>query len=99
MPTPVFYREGEESGFLGNREEPGAANVLRNSRETPVKRHKEIRPCSSDKVSQLITQLKCLDTNGHKVGNKQEEMEDTTQLESCNLIAITENWRSKCVVG
>lgn len=81
------------------REEPGAADVLGTNSKTAVKRHKEIRACSSDKVSQLTAQLKCLNTKAHSMGNKQEELEDTTQLESCNVIAITENWRSKCVMG
>ena len=53
---------------------------------------KEIRACSSKKVTQSIAQLKCLCTNAHSTGNRQEELEAILQLESYNLIAITETW-------
>lgn len=37
-----------------------------------------------------MTQLKCLYTNAHGVGGEQEELEATWQLESYNLITISE---------
>jgi len=38
----------------------------------------------------LIAQLKCPYTNAYSMGNKQEEMETVVQLESYDLIVITE---------
>ncbi|GAB0183530.1 hypothetical protein GRJ2_000818300 [Grus japonensis] len=53
----------------------------------------------------LIAQLKCIYTNAHSMGNKQEEVEDIVQQENYDKIAITEtrwgdlhNWRA-AVVG
>ena len=71
---------GEGDGVLSNREEPGAADVLGTNRETPVKSLKGIRACSSKKVTRQVAQLKCLYTNAHSMGNKQEELEATVQL-------------------
>ena len=36
--------------------------------------------------------MKCLYTNAHSMGNKQEELEAIVLLESYDLIAITETW-------
>jgi len=43
--------------------------------------------CSS-KVTQLTAQMKCLYTNAHSKGNKQEELEATMLLESYYLAAL-----------
>lgn len=51
---------------------------------------KGIMAQSSKKVTQSVTQLKCLYTNAHSMGSKQEEPETTWQLESYNLITISE---------
>ena len=80
--------EGDE--VLSNTEEPGAAHVLGTNRETSVKHYEGIRAHSSSKVSWLIAQLKCLYTNACSMGNKQQELEATVQLESCDLTDITE---------
>jgi len=37
-------------------------------------------------------QLKCIYTNAHSMGNKQEEVEATVQQDSYDLVAITEAW-------
>jgi len=39
-----------------------------------------------------IAQLKCIYTNAHGMGNKQEELEAIVQHDSYNLAAITETW-------
>jgi len=42
------------------------------------------------KVTRPTAQMKCLCTNAHSMGNKQEELEAIVLLESYDLIAITE---------
>ncbi|PKU31493.1 rna-directed dna polymerase from mobile element hypothetical protein [Limosa lapponica baueri] len=37
-------------------------------------------------------QLKCIYTNAHSVGNKQDELEAIVQQDSCDVVAITEVW-------
>jgi len=37
-------------------------------------------------------QLKCICTNAHSMGRKQEELEAIVQQDSCDLVAITETW-------
>lgn len=68
---------GKSDGVLSNREKPGSAAVLGTKRETPVKHLKGIRECSCKKVTQSVTQLKCLYTNAHSMGTEQEELEAT----------------------
>ena len=41
-------------------------------------------------MTRPAAQLKCLYTNAHSMGNKQEELETVVQLEKYNLIAVTE---------
>lgn len=62
------------------------------SRETLMKYFKGIKANSAKKVTQPTAQLKCLYMNGHRIGNKQEELILTMQLENYDLIAITEIW-------
>ena len=38
------------------------------------------------------SQLKCLYTNAHSMGSKQEEVETEVQLENYHLTAVTETW-------
>ena len=57
-----------------------------------VKYLRRIKGCSSKRVTQPTAQLKCLFTNAHNMGNKQEELEDTVLLESYDLVAITETF-------
>lgn len=40
-------------------------------------------------------QLRCLYTNACSVGNRQKQLEVTTLLENCDLVAITEIWWDK----
>jgi len=47
------------------------------------------------KATLLTAQLKCLYTNAHSMGNKQEELEATVLLESYDPIAITQTWWDK----
>ncbi|PKU38486.1 nipped-b-like protein [Limosa lapponica baueri] len=59
------------------------------NKETPVR---NLKGCSPKKVAQPTAQLKCLYTNAHSMGNKQEELEATMLLESYDIVAITETW-------
>jgi len=56
-----------------------------------VKYLKGIKGCSSDKVTQLIAQMKCLCTKAQSMDNKQE-LEVTVLLESYDLAALTKTW-------
>lgn len=47
---------------------------------------------STKKVGQLTVQLKCLYTNTHSMGNKQEELEAVVHLESYDQITVTVTW-------
>jgi len=40
----------------------------------------------------LIAQLKCIYSNAHGMGNKQEELEAIVQQDSYDLVATTEAW-------
>lgn len=44
------------------------------------------------KATLMVAWLKCIHTNACSTGNKQEELEATTQLENYDLIAIAEMW-------
>jgi len=76
-------------------DKPGAPEIIKANRETPVKHLKGIKECSSKKVTRLTVQMKCLYTNARSMGNKQEEMEATVLLKSYDLVAITETWWDK----
>ena len=39
-----------------------------------------------------MAQLKCIYTNAHSTGNKQEELEAIVRLANCAIVAITETW-------
>ena len=39
-----------------------------------------------------MTRLKCIYTNAHSMGNKQEELEATEHEASYDLVAITKTW-------
>jgi len=38
------------------------------------------------------SKLKCLYTNAHSLGNKQEELKATVLLENHDVVAVTETW-------
>ncbi|PKU36299.1 mitochondrial fission process protein 1 [Limosa lapponica baueri] len=42
----------------------------------------------------LGAQLKCIYTNAHSMGNKQDELEHIVQQDSYDIVAITETWWS-----
>ena len=56
--------------------------------ETPECAHEGIRVTTTHKE----TKLRCLYTNAHSMGNKQEELEAIVCLESYDIVAITEMW-------
>ncbi|KAM9590845.1 uncharacterized protein ACIBXB_005894 [Morphnus guianensis] len=58
--------------------------------EAPEINHIGIRASPPKKVVGSIAQLKCIYTNTHSMGNKQEEA--IVQLENYDVIAITETW-------
>jgi len=60
-----------------------------------MKHPKGNKRCSTKKVTQPTAQMKCLYTNAHSMGNKQEELEATVLLESYDLDAIVESWWDK----
>ncbi|KAK4815183.1 hypothetical protein QYF61_021043 [Mycteria americana] len=61
-------------------------------RETPVKRLKAHKRCSSMKATRTTAQLKCLYTNARSMGNKQEQLEAIVHQENYDMVAITETW-------
>jgi len=73
-------------------EEPEAAEALGSNREMHVNSFKRIRVNSSEKVMCPTGQLKCLYTNACSMGNKEEELVATAQMESYDLITIIETW-------
>jgi len=76
-PQPVALKHaGYTAAHLkSSGNEPGAAEVIRANRKTPVKHVKGIMGCSFKKVTWLTAQLKCLYTNARSMGNKKEELE------------------------
>ena len=56
--------------------------------ETPEYGHEGIRTTATPKEAQL----RCLYTNAHSMGNKQEELEAIMQSKSYDMVAITEMW-------
>jgi len=63
-------------------DELGAPEVVGANKEASVKQPRGNKRCSSMKVTWPIAQMKCLYTNTHSMGNKQEELEATVLLES-----------------
>ncbi|KAK4811256.1 hypothetical protein QYF61_022153 [Mycteria americana] len=72
--------------------EPGDTEATGAKRETPVKCLKAHKGCSSMKEARTTAQLKCLYTNAHSMGNKQEELEAIVHQENYDMVAITETW-------
>jgi len=82
-----------QSKFCGD--EVWAPEVVGANKETSVKNLKGNKGCSTKKVTRPIAQIKCLPTNSHSMGNKQEELEAIVLQESYDLIAFTETWWDK----
>ncbi|KAK4820817.1 hypothetical protein QYF61_007211 [Mycteria americana] len=74
------------------RVELGDTELIGAKRETPVKYLKAHKGCSSMKETWTTAQLKCLYTNAHSMGNKQEELEAIVHQENYDIVAITETW-------
>ncbi|KAK4830743.1 hypothetical protein QYF61_013193 [Mycteria americana] len=72
--------------------EPGDTEATGAKRETPVKRLKARKGCSSMKETRTTAQLKCLYTNARSMGNKQEELEAIVHQENYDMVAIMETW-------
>ncbi|KAK4813002.1 hypothetical protein QYF61_004178 [Mycteria americana] len=75
-----------------NRVEPGDTEAIGAKRETPVKRLKAHKGCSSLKETRVTAQLKCLYTDARSMGNKQEELGAIVHQENYDMVAITETW-------
>ena len=60
--------------------------------KTPENGQVGIRASPLKKVAGSIAQLKCIYTNAHSMGNKQEELEAIVQLENYDIVAIMETW-------
>lgn len=56
--------------------------------ETPEYGHEGIRTTTTQKEAQL----RCLYTNAHSMGNKQEEVGATVWFESYDIVTIMETW-------
>ncbi|KAK4815580.1 hypothetical protein QYF61_004097 [Mycteria americana] len=85
------------AGYAGaqpksNRVELGDTEAIGAKRETPVKRLKAHKGCSSMKETRTTAQLKCLYTNARNMGDKQEELEAIVHQENYDMVAITETW-------
>jgi len=93
-PQPVAQRHVGDTAAQSEScgDELGAPGVVGANKEASVKYPKGNKGCSSTKVTQRTAQLKCLYTNARSMGNKQEELEPTMRLESCDLVALTETW-------
>jgi len=68
----------------------GALEVVGANKESSMKHLKGNKGCYTKKVTWPTAQTKCLYTNTHSMGNKQEDLEATALLESYDLIALTE---------
>ena len=64
-----------EGSVLDNREAHGKGVTLGGGREKPQTCPGGIREGSSEKATRPIAKLKCLYTDVHSMGNKQEELE------------------------
>ncbi|GAB0203241.1 mitochondrial enolase superfamily member 1 [Grus japonensis] len=60
--------------------------------EAPENGQVGIRASPLKKVAGSVAQLKCIYTNAHSMGNKQEEPEAITHMENYDIVAITETW-------
>jgi len=93
-PQPVAQRHAGDTAAHSKScgHELGAPEVVEGNKEDSVKHPKGNKGCSGVKVTQPAAQMKCLYTNAHSMENKQDELEVTMLLESCDLIVLTETW-------
>lgn len=72
--------------------EPGTTEATgKGNRGSQGKYFEGIKELSSKKATGSAVQLKCLYTNTHSLGNKQE-LEATVLLQNHNVVAIAETW-------
>ena len=69
------------------RDTDGSVTVL-----TPVKGQAGLRTSKCKKVLGTSIHLKCIYTNAHSMGNKQEELEALMQQENYDVVTIPETW-------
>ena len=79
----VLVEKEDDSPFCRKNTRVGVRLV---AMETPEYGHEGIRATATQKEAQL----RCLYTNAHSMGNKQEELEAIVQSESYDMVAITE---------
>lgn len=63
-------------------------NDVLETTEIPENGHARIRVCLPEKAARLIAQLKCIKTNAHHMGNKQEKLEAIAQPENYDIVSI-----------
>ena len=84
---PVEARDGDMQHNKDARDIDGSVTVV-----TPVKAQAGIRISKCKQVLGTSAHLKCIYTNAHSMGNKQEELEAMMQQENYDVMAITETW-------
>jgi len=60
--------------------------------KSPESSHVEIKASPPKKVAGSAAQLKCIYTDVDSMGNKQDELKATVQLENCDTVAVTDTW-------
>ena len=86
IPQPcVLVKEEDDSPFCGKKTRVGVRLV---AMETHEYGHEGIRTTATQKE----VQLRCFYNNAHSMGNKQEELDAIVQLESYDIVTITEMW-------
>lgn len=80
MPGEGYHNRKRSEGTRGRTNVSGGQHDRGGSHAFPVK------------AARLGAHLKCLNRNACSMGNKQEELEVRTQLQSYDLIGIMETW-------
>lgn len=65
-------------------------NDVLETTEVPENGHAGFRASLPEKAARLIAQLKCINTNAHSMGNKQEDLEAMVQPENNDVVSIRE---------
>jgi len=87
----LVFSGGVEDGYSCGRKDTRAVDALE-TMETPENSHTGLRASPPKKVAKSVEQLKCIYTNIHSTGNKQEELKAIVQLENYGRIAVTGTW-------
>ena len=83
----VEARDGDMQHNKDARDIDGSVTMV-----TPVKGQAGFRTSKCKKVLGTSAHLKCMYTNAHSMGNKQEELEAMMKQENYDVMAITETW-------